>query len=241
VVLSHKLRAPGQPELAIGAISEGGQIYLNAEALEALELAEDYLTEERRHQLLEIQRSQRLFRHVRPQASVAGRSVIVTDDGLATGATMLAALRVLKTYDPRELIVAVPVASPSRLEEVRRWCDDLVCAQTGKALGHRSGLRRLHSGRRRTGGRTASQVRRCLRHETQRLYATRIPKEVIAMQLPLQISFHNMGHSKVVEERVRDKAAKLERFAKHIMGCRVVSRPRTGITRTAISTRSASI
>ena len=127
VVLSRKLRAPGQPELAVGAVSEDGHVYLNKHAREMLDLSEDYLAEERRHQLAEIARRQKLFRGVRPQAPLAGRSVIVTDDGIATGSTMIAALQVVKAQNPREVIVAVPVASPDRLQEVRRWCDRVVC------------------------------------------------------------------------------------------------------------------
>jgi len=127
VVLSRKLRAPGQPELAIGAVSEDGQVYLNHHAREFLDLMEVYLAEERRHQLAEIARRKKLFRSVRPQAPLAGRSVIVTDDGIATGSTMIAALQAVKTQNAREVIVAVPVASPDRLAEVRRWCDDVVC------------------------------------------------------------------------------------------------------------------
>jgi putative phosphoribosyl transferase len=127
VVLSRKLRAPEQPELAIGAISEDGRVYLNHYAQEFLEVMEEYLADERRHQLAEIARRKKLFRAVRPQAPVAGRSVIVTDDGIATGSTMIAALQAVKTQKPREVIVAVPVASPDRLKEVRRWCDDVVC------------------------------------------------------------------------------------------------------------------
>jgi hypothetical protein len=130
VVLSRKLRAPGQPELAIGAIAEDGQVYLNHYAEEFLDVLQDYLVEERRYQLAVIARRRQLFRAVRPQAPVAGRSVIVTDDGIATGSTMISALQAVKAQKPRELIVAVPVASPDRLEEVRRWCDDVVCLLT---------------------------------------------------------------------------------------------------------------
>jgi putative phosphoribosyl transferase len=127
VVLSRKLRAPLQPELAIGAVSEDGRVYLADHARDALELSEDYLDEERRHQLREIARRKKLFRAVRPAAPIAGRSVIVTDDGIATGSTMIAALQTVKTQDPREAIVAVPVASPDRLAQVGRWCDEVVC------------------------------------------------------------------------------------------------------------------
>jgi predicted phosphoribosyltransferase len=127
VVLSRKLRAPGQPELAIGAISEDGRVYLNHHAQDVLDLTEEYLAEERRHQLGEVARRKKLFRGVRPAAPIAGRSVIVTDDGIATGSTMIAALQAVRTQKPCEVIVAVPVASPDRLKEVRRWCDDVVC------------------------------------------------------------------------------------------------------------------
>lgn len=127
VVLSRKLRAADQPELAVGAVGEDGQVYLNPGAQERLEVTQEYLDGERRHQLAEIARRKKLFRAVRPQATIAGRSVIVTDDGIATGATMIAALQSVKGHKPRELIVAVPVASPDRLAEVSRWCDEVVC------------------------------------------------------------------------------------------------------------------
>lgn len=127
IVLSRKLRAPMQPELAVGAISEGGEVYLNAYAIEALGIDDQYLREEKQHQLAEISRRQEMFRRVRPRAEVNGRSVIVTDDGIATGATMIAALQLLRTQSPHELFVAVPVASPERLVDVRHWCDEVVC------------------------------------------------------------------------------------------------------------------
>src|ERR1019366_684042 len=116
IVLSRKLRAPDQPEFAIGAISEDGQIYLNPQVSDLFGASDDYLDQERRHQLAEIARRKKLFRDVRPQVPVAGRSVIVTDDGIATGSTMIAALQVVKTQKPREIIVAVPVAPPDRLD-----------------------------------------------------------------------------------------------------------------------------
>jgi predicted phosphoribosyltransferase len=127
VVLSRKLRAPIQPELAIGAVSEGGEVHLNGYAEEALGIGPAYVEKERRHQLDEIARRKKLFRQVRPKTDAAGRSVIVTDDGIATGSTMIAALQSLRAQKPYEVIVAVPVASPDRLVEVCRWCDELVC------------------------------------------------------------------------------------------------------------------
>jgi predicted phosphoribosyltransferase len=130
VVLSRKLRAPNQPELAFGAVSEDGEVYFEPAIAEAVGLTAHYLQCERQHQLAEIARRQKLFRAVKAPASLAGRSVIVTDDGIATGSTMIAALKVARAQNPRELIVATPVAPPDRLREIRRWCDDLVCLLT---------------------------------------------------------------------------------------------------------------
>jgi putative phosphoribosyl transferase len=127
VILARKLRAPGQPELAIGSISEDGRVYLNSHAEDIIDWPDEYLGQEKAHQLSEIARRKKLFRRVRPEASVAARSVIVTDDGIATGSTMIAALQVLRSRNPYEVIVAVPVAPPERLDEVRPLCDDLVC------------------------------------------------------------------------------------------------------------------
>jgi hypothetical protein len=127
VVLSRKLRAPGMPESALGAIGEDGQVYLDRHVEEMFGPLSDYLIKEREHQIAEIARRKALYRPTRPAAAIAGRSVIVVDDGIATGSTMIAALRVAQAQDPYELIVAVPVASAKRLEEVRRWCDEVVC------------------------------------------------------------------------------------------------------------------
>lgn len=130
VVLSRKLRAPGQPELALGAISESGHVYINYPTAETAGELEDHLAEERAFQLTEIARRRKRFRGVRPEASARGRSVIVTDDGIATGSTMIAALQAIKTQHPREVIVAVPVAPPERLGEIRYWCDEVICLIT---------------------------------------------------------------------------------------------------------------
>jgi predicted phosphoribosyltransferase len=121
------LRARFQPELAIGAISEDGVVYLNPELRGIPELNEEYLAEERRRQLAEIARRKKRIRDVCPQAPLAGRSVIVTDDGIATGSTMIAALQTVSAKGPREVIVAVPVASFDRLQDIRCHCDDVVC------------------------------------------------------------------------------------------------------------------
>jgi predicted phosphoribosyltransferase len=126
VVLSRKLRAPFQPELAIGAVGEDGEVYLNHRTDVATRIDQAYVEKERQYQVSEIARRQKLFRAARPQANVAGRSVILTDDGIATGSTMIAALHVVKAQKPHETIVAVPVAPPERLEAIRTLCDQLI-------------------------------------------------------------------------------------------------------------------
>lgn len=127
IVLARKLRAPYQPELAIGALGEDGQVYLTDFASTVPGITERYIDTERAHQAGEIRRRQALFRAVRPAVDVAGRSVIVTDDGLATGATMLAALHVLEAHKPHELIVAVPVAPPEAVAAIAEHCDRVEC------------------------------------------------------------------------------------------------------------------
>lgn len=127
VVLSRKLRAPHQPELALGAVGEDGDLYLEIDR-EMLRGDEgDYLEREREFQLSEIERRRRLFRGDLPAAGVRDRTVIVTDDGVATGATLIAALRWIRKRGPRELIVAVPVAPRDTAELIARHCDRLIC------------------------------------------------------------------------------------------------------------------
>ncbi len=130
IVLSRKLRAPFQPEFAIGAIGEDGEGYLNAFAREASGATETYIREERDHQIAEIARRSKLFRAVKPPADVTERTVIITDDGIATGSTLLAALHVLSAQKPHEIIVAVPVAPPETLESLRPRCSHVECLLT---------------------------------------------------------------------------------------------------------------
>lgn len=126
VVLSRKLHAPGQARLTIGAVSEAGHVYLHPQAKVAAGFTERFLTHEISQQLAVLAHQKRLYRKARPPVQVDGRSVLVTDDGIQTGATMIAALQFIRTKNPSELIVAVPVACPAVLREVRRWCDEVV-------------------------------------------------------------------------------------------------------------------
>lgn len=130
IVLARKLRAPGQPQLALGAVSEGGQLQLNHFAGDVADVTPRYLAQEQRQQMAEIARYQELFHEVRSPLQLSGRSVILTDDGIATGSTMMAALSAVKARNPREVIVAVPVASVESaraLARIRAQCDEFVC------------------------------------------------------------------------------------------------------------------
>jgi putative phosphoribosyl transferase len=127
VVLSRKLRAPHQPELALGAVSESGEVYLNHFASAMTDVGDAYVAAERQRQLAEIDRRRALYRAVRPQAPIAGRSVILTDDGIATGATMIASLRTVRAAGARQIVVAVPVAAADRLDAIRPLCDHVEC------------------------------------------------------------------------------------------------------------------
>ncbi len=134
VALAHRLRAPSQPGLALGAIVEGGRVYWNEDARELVRLDAEFLVEERRYQSRELARREALVRHVRPRAPIAGRSVIVADDGIATGSTMIAALDATCAQGPYELIAAAPVGTPGRIAHVRRHCDEVVCLLTPKSF-----------------------------------------------------------------------------------------------------------
>ena len=127
VVLSRKLRAPGQPELAIGAVAEDGTVHLNRFARTMPGVDEAAIARERGRQLGEITRRRELYRAVRPQAAIAGRTVILTDDGLATGATMIAALHTVIAAGARTVIVAVPVGAAERVAAIRPLCHRIEC------------------------------------------------------------------------------------------------------------------
>jgi len=124
VVLVHKLSHPEQPEFAIGAIDESGHTYL---ADWASELAPEIIADEKEHQLATLRRRRAQYTPLRPPIDPRGRITIVVDDGVATGSTMIAALRAVRAKKPKKLICAVAAASPTSLRAMSREADEIVC------------------------------------------------------------------------------------------------------------------
>ena len=130
VFLVRKLGVPGYEELAMGAVATGGVRVLNDEIVRGLGISEHEIDAAAARELQELARRQRLYRGDRPLPDVAGRTVILVDDGLATGATMRAAIQALRQQQPARIVVAVPTASPDTCEALEAEADDVVCAVT---------------------------------------------------------------------------------------------------------------
>ena len=130
VFVVRKLGVPGREEYAMGALASGGVRVLNDEAVQQLDISAATIDAVTRSEQLELERRERLYRDDRPAPQVRGRTVILVDDGLATGSTMLAAVRALKMQRPARLVVAVPTAAAETCEQLRREADEVICATT---------------------------------------------------------------------------------------------------------------
>lgn len=137
VVLVRKIGAPGQPELAVGAVVDGErpEVVLNEDIVRALGVSREYIDREIARQSGENERRRALYCSGRVRVGLAGRVVIVVDDGIATGATVRAALRAIRRAEPRKLILAVPVAPPDTAADLRSEVDELVCLLRPEQFG----------------------------------------------------------------------------------------------------------
>jgi predicted phosphoribosyltransferase len=132
VVLARKLRSPDQADLAYGAITEDGEVYIDEEFAEASGVNDVYFHREKEHQL-QIARTRRdLLRRIRPKAEIRGRPVILVDDGITTGATFIAALKAIRAQEPVQLIGAIPVAPEKWVRDLRKHCDRLYVLNPAK-------------------------------------------------------------------------------------------------------------
>ena len=130
VFVVRKLGVPGHEELAMGAIASGGVRLLNHEVVDALGIPDAVIDQVARREQAELERRERLYRGSRPPVSFTNKTVILIDDGLATGSTMRAAVAAIRRQEPVKILVAVPVGAPSTCDEMRDVADDVVCLRT---------------------------------------------------------------------------------------------------------------
>lgn len=135
LLIVRKLGVPGRPELAMGAIASGGVRVINREIEEHLNIPGEVIEAVVVREFQELQRRERVYRGERPAADPAGKTVILVDDGLATGATMEAAIRAVDQRDPERIIVAVPVSSAFAFRRLVRLVDHLVCLAAPEPFG----------------------------------------------------------------------------------------------------------
>jgi putative phosphoribosyl transferase len=126
----RKLGVPGHEELAMGAIATGGVTVLNRAVVDELQIPREWVAAVAAREQIELERRERVYRGDRLPPVVHGRTAILVDDGLATGSTMRAAARALRTLRPDRIVIAVPVAAASTCEDLAREVDELVCART---------------------------------------------------------------------------------------------------------------
>jgi len=130
VFLVRKLGVPGREELAMGAIASGGVRVVNREVVRELGLAQQDLDEAAAHEADEMRRREEAYRDDRPAPDLRGKTVILVDDGLATGSTMRAAVAAVRRLGPSKVVVAVPVGAAETCREFRAIADDVVCVET---------------------------------------------------------------------------------------------------------------
>jgi putative phosphoribosyl transferase len=130
VFLVRKLGVPGHEELAMGAISSSGDRVLNQEIIDALQISDSVVERVTQRERQEMKRREALYRQNRPPLKFQGKTVVLVDDGLATGSTMLAAIRAVQKQKAAKIVIAVPVAPPSTIESMKMLCDEMICLMT---------------------------------------------------------------------------------------------------------------
>ncbi|HDN80759.1 MAG TPA: phosphoribosyltransferase [Chloroflexi bacterium] len=130
VFIARKIGAPGNPELAIGAIASDGTLVLDEHTIRVLGIPDEYVKKEAERQKREIQRRMKMYRGGREGYGITGKTVILVDDGVATGATTIAALRAIRANKPSQTILAVPVAPPEAIAKLKQEADRVVCLHT---------------------------------------------------------------------------------------------------------------
>jgi putative phosphoribosyl transferase len=127
IVLAHKLRTPGHEELAMGSVSEDGEVFLNPQIVQDIQMPESFIEKEKDIQLAEIKRRSEVFRRVKQKIPLKDRIVIVTDDGIATGATTQATFWAVHSEQPKKLIAAIPVGPMDNIKRLSKDVDEMIC------------------------------------------------------------------------------------------------------------------
>ncbi|MEM2141169.1 MAG: phosphoribosyltransferase family protein [Nitrososphaera sp.] len=135
IVIPRKLGAPGNEELAIGAVMEDGTEYVNRYLVTALRIQPEYLADEKAKQMAEIRRRSAAYRRPGMPYRIEGKTVVLVDDGVATGATVIAAARWVKKQKPDTLVIAVPVAPAQTVEALRHEADAVIVLETPRDFG----------------------------------------------------------------------------------------------------------
>ena len=135
IVIPRKLGAPYNPELAIGAVMQDRTAYLNGRLIQTLQVSTEYIDAEIDRQVQEIQRRMSLYRPASKPYNIAGRSVVIVDDGIATGATVMVVARWIKKYDPASVLIAVPVAPEDTVAELSRQGNIVQVITTPSSFG----------------------------------------------------------------------------------------------------------
>ena len=137
LVLVRKIGVPWQPELALGAVTDGEhpQTYIDSELAAALAIPDDYVKEETARQVAELERRRHVYCAGRARVDIGGSTAIVVDDGIATGATMRVALQAVRRRNPARVVLATPVAAEETISKLRPLADEVVCADMPGWLG----------------------------------------------------------------------------------------------------------
>ena len=127
IILTRKLGTPGSPELAMGSIDEAGNLHLNLSIISALQISKEQIEKERLRQMDVIRHRAESYRRIYPKIPLEGRTVIITDDGIATGATLKVAIDMVKAVGVERTVVAIPVGPPENVAEIKQEVDDVTC------------------------------------------------------------------------------------------------------------------
>ena len=135
VCVVRKIGVPGQPELAMGAIAEGGAVVLDPKLMRRVGVSQEEVAALVERKAAEVEERVALFRGARPPLDLHGRMVLLVDDGIATGNTMLASIKSVRARGPRTLVLAVPIAATQAVEQMTPLVDEVVCFEESEALG----------------------------------------------------------------------------------------------------------